>query len=105
MRFSYQCAIGKKLHIVSFANISHAMQYSCINQRELETSSCDHIIKNGTVIVCSQVEPEDRTHRNLIRDNGTRPQLGADFVRPDRVKVTQTYVRDDSLRLEILQVA
>lgn len=55
--------------------------------------------------VHSQVGPGGRTHRNLIRDNGTRPQLGADFVRPDRVEVTQAYVCDDSLRLEILQVA
>jgi hypothetical protein len=57
------------------------------------------------VVVATEICMKRETYLDLIGDDGTRTELCADLVCPDRIKVYETESVDVSVALHVLEVA
>lgn len=132
-RDAYECAVSEQLDVVLLAHICHAVEGPCVNQRELcvckpkiepsEIDSMNYFFfilvwvvrpsemkgdgqgKGRATEIRWKEERRRTTYLDLVGDDGTRTELRADLVCPDRIKVYETESLDVSVALHVLEVA
>jgi hypothetical protein len=106
---TYKGAVSEQLDAVLLAYISHAVERPCVNQRELYMKNIrDFFFLSGhrrAVEMETRRFGEIRTYLDLIGDDGTRTELRANLVCPDRIKVYETESVDVTVALDVLEVA